>query len=158
MNHCLRRWICICSRCPIVCRWCTIILVGFCRWSTRKLVTLQFSNPLKNMTFPHDMLLECTKTSFSACNDVTIRFTKNSANGFFWLLYFFLIQSFSKMTSGSLDVHVIFGRDFLTSFVTVFSNHSHLHLFARPASKPTHPSQGCWKTCCKTYILFCTIV
>ena len=34
------------------------------------------------MTFPHDMLLECNKTSFTVCDDVAIRFTKNSANGF----------------------------------------------------------------------------
>ena len=70
--------------------------------------------------------------------------------------FIFLIQSFSEMTSGSLDVHIIFGWDFITSIVTVFSNHSHLHLFARPASKSSaHSSPDYWRNCCKTDILFC---
>ena len=162
MNHCLRRWICICSKCPIVCRWCTIILIGFCRCSTRKLVTLHFSNHLQNMTFPHDMLLECTKASFTVYSFYVMKSLSDlqqTVQMAFPGCFISLMQSFSEMTSGSLDAHVIFAWDFLTSIVSVFFNHSHLHLFPRPASKSsTHPSPDHWGTSCKTDILFCNVV
>ena len=156
MNHCLRRWLYICSRCPILVHHNSC---GILQMSTRKFVTLYFINHLQNMTFHHDMLLLIVPRPPLLSVMTSLSDLKQTVQMAFAGCFIFLIQSFSKRTSGSLDVHVIFRWDFLTSTVNVFSNHSHLHLFGRPASKSfTHPSPDCWRTCSKTEILFCSVV